>query len=131
MAYVGNWGPFIRFETGSRKVLTFEGLKREISVRTSTHAMVNGGEKLEFNGPKLQTVSFSMTLNAMLGVKPRLVEERLIFYMKHGAVAPLVIGGRIILKRALITKLSESYDILMKRGEVAKMTVNVTMSEYN
>jgi len=67
----------------------------------------------------------------MLGVRPRIIEARLIRYMNQGVVAPLVIGGRIILRQALITKMSESYDVVMKRGEVAKMTINVTMLEYN
>lgn len=131
MAKIGNWGSYIRFETSNRKVLTFDGFKRELSVRTSKHSLVNGGEKLEFGGRALQTVSFSMTLNAMLGVRPRIIETRLIRYMNQGMVAPLVIGGRIILRQAIITKMSESYDIVMRRGEVAKMTINVTMSEYN
>ena len=80
MAKIGNWGSYIRFETSNRKVLTFDGFKRELSVRTSKHSLVNGGE---------------------------------------------------ILRQAIITKMSESYDIVMRRGEVAKMTINVTMSEYN
>ncbi|MEY8396189.1 phage tail protein [Lachnospiraceae bacterium 45-P1] len=131
MAKIGNWGAYIRFETSSRKVLTFDGFKRELSIRTAKHSLVNGGEKLEFVGKALQTASFSMTLNAMLGVRPRIIEARLIRYMNQGVVAPLVIGGRIILRQALITKMSESYDVVMKRGEVAKMTINVTMLEYN
>lgn len=131
MAKIGNWGTYVRFETGRNRTLTFDGFKREIGVRTSKHALINGEEKLEFNGTELQTVSFSMTLNAMLGVRPRLVEAKLIECMKKGIAAPLVVGNRIILRKAIITKLSESYDIVMKRGEVAMMTINVTMSEYN
>ena len=131
MAKIGNWGTYIKFETSSRRILNFDGFKRELNIRTSKHAMVHGTPKLEFHGWDLQSVSFSMTLNAMLGVKPRLVEEKLIQYAKQGVVAPLVIGSRVILPRAMITRLSESYDIVMKRGEIAQMTIQVTMTEYN
>ena len=130
MAAIGNWGRYIKFETNSSTVLTLDKFKREISVRTSKHTMIDGKTKLEFNGTDLQTVSFAMTLNAMLGVRPRLVEAKMINCMRQGVVAPLVIGGRVILQNALITKMSESYDVIIKKGAVAKMTINVTMSEY-
>ena len=72
-----------------------------------------------------------MELNALLGVRPRKQEEKLYRQMNAGVIAPLVIGGRRILSKAMITSISSAYDIVLKRGEVFSMTINVTMTEYN
>lgn len=130
MAKIGNWGSGIKFQTSDRRILTFTNMKRKASVRTAKHNMVNGRPKLEFIGPDLQTVTFTMELNASLGVRPRKIEENLIKKMNIGYVAPLVIGGRKILSRAMITNISSSYEYVMRKGEIFSMAVDVTMTEY-
>ncbi len=71
-----------------------------------------------------------MELNALLGVRPQKVEEKLIKKMNAGYVAPLVIGGKKILSRAMVTSISSAYGVVLRRGEVFSMTLDVTMTEY-
>ena len=122
MAKVGNWGSGIRFQTSDSRILTFMDMKRKASVRTAKHNIIHGKPKLEFLGPDLQTVTFKMELNALLGIRPRKEEEKL--------TAPLVIGGRKILGKAMITSLGSSYEHVLRKGEVFSMSIDVTMTEY-
>ena len=114
MAKVGNWGSGIRFQTSDSRILTFMDMKRKASVRTAKHNIIYGKPKLEFLGPDLQTVTFKMELNALLGIRPR--KE--------------VIGGRKILGKAMITSLGSSYEHVLRKGEVFSMSIDVTMTEY-
>lgn len=131
MAKIGNWGSYLKFRTNDDTVMTFKDMTRKGTIRTAKHNLINGKPQLEFIGPDLQTVTFKMELSALLGVRPRKQEEKLYRKMNVGAVAPLVIGGKKILSRAMITSISSAYDIVMQRGEILSMTLNVTMTEYH
>lgn len=131
MAKIGNWGKYIKFQVSDDMVLTFTDMSRKGTVRTSKHSLINGKPQLEFIGPDLQTVTFKMELNALLGVRPRKQEEKLYRQMNAGVIAPLVIGGKRILSRAMITSISSAYNIVLKKGEIFSMTINITMTEYH
>ena len=130
MAKIGNWGNGIKFQTSDSRILTFTDFKRKVSVRTNKHNMIHGKPKLEFLGADLQTVTFRIEINALLGVRPRKTEEKLIQKMNSGYVAPLVIGGKKILGRAMVTSISSAYGVVLRKGEVFSMTLDVTMTEY-
>ena len=83
---------------------------------------------MEYLGKDLESITFTIELNAMLGVKPYKEEQRLI--RKVGYVAPLVIGGKKICSKAMLTGLSDAYGIILKRGEIFSMKIDVTMTEY-
>lgn len=129
MAKIGNWGSYIKFQTSDDKVLTFNGFKRKVSARTAKHSIINTRPKLEYLGPDLQSITFRIELNAMLGVRPRKIEEKLI--KKIGYVAPLVIGGKNVCSKAMLTGLSDAYNIILRKGEVLSMSIDITMTEYN
>lgn len=129
MAKIGNWGRYIKFETSDDKILTFDGFKRKISARTAKHNIINARPKLEYLGRDLQSITFRIELNAMLGVRPRKLEEKLV--KKIGYIAPLVIGGKKICSKAMLTGLSNAYNIVLQGGEVLSMSIDVTMTEYN
>ncbi|MCI8950032.1 MAG: phage tail protein [Lachnospiraceae bacterium] len=131
MAKIGNWGSYIRFQTSDSRILNFDGFKRKSSVRVSKHNLIGKMPRLEFLGPDLQTVTFRMELNALNGVRPRKQEEKLLKWMNEGCVAPLVIGGKKICGQAMITAMSDAYNIVLKKGQVLSMTIDVTMTEYN
>lgn len=130
MAKLGNWGTGIKFQTSDSRILTFTDLKRKASARTNKHSIIHGKPRLEFLGADLQTVTFRMELNALLGIRPRKTEENLIRKMNSGYVAPLVIGGKKILSRAMVTSVSSAYGVVLRKGEVLSMAVDVTMTEY-
>lgn len=129
MAKIGNWGSYLKFSTSSKKALTFRDLTRKGSCRTSKHNVIDGKPKVEKLGKELDRITMTIELNASLGVKPRKAEESL--WKKIGAVAPLVIGGKKICSRAMLVSLSDSYNIILKRGEVYSITIDATFEEYN
>lgn len=129
MAKIGNWGSTIKFNVNSDKVLTFKNLKRKGSYRRVKHNIIDGKPKVEGLGRDLDSITLTIELNASLGVKPRKMEEKL--WKKIGHIAPLVIGGKKICSRAQLISLSDSYDIVFKRGEVFAITMDATFEEYN
>ena len=82
-------------------------------------------------GPDLETVTFTIELNALLCRRPKKVEEALLIRARQGSHYPLVVGGKRILNQAIITSMSSSYDVVLKKGEIYSMKIDVTMTEYN
>lgn len=130
MAKIGNWGRYVKFSTSENKILNFENMQRKISIRTAKHNLINRKPRLEFVGADLDEVHFTMNIDASLCHKPKNVEQRLIRAALTGRVAPLVIGGRRILRQGIITQLTSAYNIVLKRGEIYSMSIDVTMTEY-
>ena len=128
MAKIGNWGSYLKFSTNDNRILTFTDFRRKISARTAKHSIIGTKPRLEYLGKDLESITFTIELNAMLGVKPYKEEQRLI--RKVGYVAPLVIGGKKICSKAMLTGLSDAYGIILKRGEIFSMKIDVNMTEY-
>ncbi len=128
MAKIGNWGSYLKFQTDDSKVLTFDGFNRKASARVSKHNIISGKPVLEYLGPDLQSITFRIELNAMLGVRPRKEEEKLL--KRIGYVAPLVIGGKKICSRAMLTGVGSAYDIVLMKGEVLSISLDITLTEY-
>ena len=129
---VGNWGSGIKFHTSDDRILTFKNMKHSFSANFQKHKVMGGKKpKVEFTGPDLDTVTFTIELNALLCHQPKAVEEKLLKRASKGQYYPLVVGGKRILKKAMITKMSAGYDIVLKKGEIYSMKIDVTMMEYN
>ena len=128
MAKIGNWGSYLKFSTNDNRILTFTDFRRKISARTAKHSIIGTKPRLEYLGKDLESITFTIELNAMLGVKPYKEEQRLM--RQVGYVAPLVIGGKKICSKAMLTGLSDAYGIILKRGEIFSMKIDVTMTEY-
>lgn len=129
MAKIGNWGNYLKFSVSEDQVLTFTNFKRKTKVRTSVHNMAGGKPKLEYLGKDLDDITLSVYLDASLGVRPRKTEEKLL--KKLGAVAPLVIGGKKVCGRAMLVSISSAYDVVLRRGEIYSMKMDLTFKEYN
>ena len=85
----------------------------------------------EFNGPDLQTVSFDITLDASLGVKPRYLLGVLERMVETGEVNTLVIGKKKVGKNKwVITKSSEAWEVVLRGGELYRASVSLTLQEY-
>lgn len=129
---IGNWGTKIKFRTSDSRILTFKGMKHSLSVQTQKHKVIGGVKpRIEFLGPDAETVTFTMELNALLCKHPRKMEEKLFAAARSGNAYPLVIGGKRILKSAMITNISASYDVVLKKGAIYSMKIDVTLMEYN
>jgi hypothetical protein len=127
MATIGNWGDIVKFQTSDRRILTLDKLKYSTAVRVQKHNLINGWPIVEFVGPDLQETTFTIELNALLGVRPREIEDKLWYSMIDGIAAPLVLGGRNVCARAMLTKMSASYNVILKRGEIFSETIDLSM----
>lgn len=127
MAKIGNWGRYLKFQTDDSRILNFDGFRRKVSARVGKHNLISRRPVLEYLGPDLQSITFKVELNAMVGVRPRKEEEKLL--KKIGYVAPLVIGGKKICSRAMLTGVGSAYNIVLGKGEVLSISLDVTMTE--
>ena len=121
----------LRFRVNDNRVFTFQNLKREISASWSTMERIGQKPLSEFNGPDLQTISFDITLDASLGVKPRYLLEVLERMVETGEVNTLVIGKKKVGKNKwVITKSSEAWEVVLRGGELYRASVSLTLQEY-
>ena len=127
MATIGNWGSIVKFQTSDKRILTPDKMKYSFAARINKHNVINGYPIVEFVGPDLQTTTFTIELNALLGVRPKVIEDKLWYSLAEGVVAPLVIGGRNICSKAMLTNMGAAYNIILKRGEIMSMTIDLTM----
>lgn len=131
MAKIGQWGQFLTFRVSSRKTLTFQDMQRSADVEIQEHSVIVGKPKVQFVAPNLEEVSFTMEINALQYRKPARVISTLISAMHSGVYAPLVIGGRVILQKAILKKVDTDYETVISKGKILAVKVNVTMKEYN
>lgn len=131
MAQVGSWGSYLTFRVSRKKMVTFQSMQHSAGVEVQEHSTIVGKPKLQFVAPALEEVSFTMELDAMHCKKPATVMNQLLQAMQSGVYAPLVIGGRVILQRAIITKVDTDLKTIISRGKIYGIGINVTMKEYN
>ena len=130
MAKIGNWGTHLKFETSDKRILTFNGFKRDMGIRTAMHTPIGGNPLIEILGNNLQTITFTITVRATRGISPKKIERKLLSCMYSGVIAPLVIGRRNICSKAMITAVSESFGVVLKKGELCTAQFDITMTEY-
>ncbi len=128
---IGTLGKHIVFEVSDEKVLTFQGMTREVAGRWADHEVLGVKPKPEFLGPGKQTITLPITLSATLGVRPRAVLEAIERMVESGMAEYLVIGSRPVGTHPFcLTASSETWDRLYRRGELARATVSITLEEY-
>lgn len=128
---IGSLGSLITFETSDSRILTFMDLQREDSARWTTHYLIGKRPVKEFVGPDLQKVTFTITLDACHGVKPRKTMRSIRNALKKGKAYYLVIGSSSIsANKMVITGVSESWDRIYNKGELVRSKVDLTLEEY-
>ena len=76
MAKIGSFGNLV-FSVSDRTVKTFDGMSWDFSADYATHDRHIKADLLEYMGPGIEGISFSMVLSAFLGVNPRSESTRL------------------------------------------------------
>lgn len=127
---IGSYGG-IYFETSDSRILTPQKLKQKVSGQWSEHKLIGAKSKKEFNGADLRQITFTITFDIMLGVRPRQMLETLEWMIEEGMADYMVIGNKAMgQNKFVITNASEAWDTIYNGGELAKATVDVTMEEY-
>lgn len=128
---IGSLGKLITFETSDKKILTFKDFKREKAGRWGVHNRIGKKPKQQFLGPGLDKVTFTITLSAQHGVKPRTTLDNIGKYVDNGTPAKLVIGTKQVGKNKFImSQTSEAWDMIWNKGELVKATLDITLEEY-
>lgn len=128
---IGSWGRDIVFTVSSRKVLTFENLKRTVSNRWASHTPIYGKPKKEFQGPDLDQVTLTISLNALLGIKVEKELKKIESAVRTGKANYLVIGGkRVGTGKYVITNISETWETFLKKGRPMQIDLNISFTEY-
>ena len=83
---IGSWGPGLVFSVSDKKVLTFNDMSRTVASEWATHSRIGLKDQVEYLRPALQKLTFTMELNALLGVRPRAMLDRLCEYAETGRV---------------------------------------------
>lgn len=131
MAQIGNLGKLIVFEVSSDKVLTFSKLQQEVKGRWTQHSSIKKKPVQEFLGPDLRTISLQIRLSAMLGVKPRATLKKIENAVEKGKAYTFVLNGEKIGKyQWVITSMSESWDVVMVKGELLSCSLSLQLAEY-
>ena len=131
MSVIGNWGSAIQFEVSADKELTFKSMNRSVSGRWKDHEIIGQKPLSEFAGASLSDVSLSCVFNAMRGVNPREMIEKLEAAVESGQVEHLYIGGKKIgTGKMKLASMSEAWDVVDEKGVLIKATVSLSFSEY-
>lgn len=128
---IGHIGKTVVFETSDAKILNFKKMQRTVKGRWASHSRVGKKPKKQFLGPDADQLTFTITLNAEHGVKPRKTVENIEKLIRTGKPQTVVIGNRKVgTGKYVITEISESWDTILNQGEVLKITCDITLEEY-
>ena len=128
---IGHIGKTVVFETSDRKILNFTKMQRTVKGRWASHSRIGKKPKKQFLGPDADQLTFSITLNAEHGVRPRKTIENIEKLIRTGKPQTVVIGSKKVgSNKYAITEISESWETILNKGEVVKITCDITQEEY-
>lgn len=128
---IGHIGKTVVFETSDVKILNFRKMQRTVKGRWDSHSRVGKKPKKQFLGPDADQLTFTLTLNAEHGVKPRKTVENIEKLIQTGKPQTVVIGSKKVgSNKYVITEISENWETILNRGEVVKIICDITLEEY-
>jgi hypothetical protein len=127
---IGSFGDVI-FEVSTRRVRTFDNFARGGSGRWAEHEIINQKPVPEFTGPGLEEISFSVRLDANMGVNPESELKKLREMRDTGKVADLIIGGEPISESMwVLESLREQHKVFSGNGRIIIATAELSLKEY-
>lgn len=127
---IGSFGDVI-FEVSANKIRTFDRFSRSSSGRWAEHEIIEGKPPLEFKGPGLDTINFTMRFDANFGVNPRGEMDKLLIMSRDGQAETLIIGGKALgVDKWVITDVRQNWQTVDNKGNVIVSTVDVALKEY-
>lgn len=127
---MGSWGPYV-FQVSDKSMFALRDITRTAGSNWSTHSIINGKPKVQYQAPTLRTASGAVTLRADYGVKPRTQLEKMANAAEGSAAYPLIIGGRPLSKNPMrLTGISETWNTIYNGGELFSADVSLTFEEY-
>jgi hypothetical protein len=125
---IGYLGEIV-FETSSEKARTFFNLSRKTSGRWEAHNLHGRKPELEFSGPDLTVIDFSMRLDMALGINPAEEISEIRTAIEDGAVLPLVMAGDYI-GDFVIEDMNETWSYVDNQGNLLVAEIKLKIKEY-
>ena len=127
---IGTLGEVV-FEVSASKVKTFDGMKRSGTGRWATHDIIGQKPVMEYLGPGIEQISFTMRLDVFLGVNPS--EELAVLRQMRdtGEAVSFVLEGQPVTDNLwVIESLSEDYPAIDNAGRILVANVDINLKEY-
>lgn len=116
------------FQVSTSRVFTFRGFARSGAPRLEEHNVIGRKPTLEYVGPGLDQITFSIRLDRFLGVSPEDEMEKIREAMTTGQILPLIIGGKYQ-GRWTITGADETHSRHDGSGRILVAEVSITLRE--
>ena len=130
MARIGSFGDLV-FSVSDKTVRTFDSMSWDFSADYATHDRHIKADLLEYIGPSIETISFSMVFSVFLGVNPLKEIRRLRNMVQSGYAQRLVIGGKVYGSyKWVMQKGTVDLRRFDRQGELWAATAKVTLKEY-
>lgn len=130
MGLIGYFGKN-RFEVSDRSALPLENFQRSAAARFETLERIGLKPLTEFIAPGLDTVSFTIKPNVVLGAKPRQTLDHWNQLANAGNPDVLVIGNKVLgTDKWVVKSASEAWENIDGQGRVLNGTINLTFEEY-
>ena len=121
----------ILFKVSIKNVNTFQDFSRSSSGRWAIHEVHMQKPKGEFLGPDLDSISFTMHFDVLLGRNPSYDMEKLMQYSRTGEPLLLVIGGDAMgYYRWVVESVDQEYTKVDNHGNVLQGKADVKLKEY-
>lgn len=120
-----------RFEVSDSRAMPISGFQRKTAGRYNEFDRIGKKPLTDFTGPGLDAVSFSVKLNASLGVEPRDVMDHWSNLADAGTVNVLVFGGKVLGANLWQLKsVGQSWGTVNGSGRVLSATMDLEFEEY-
>lgn len=127
---IGSYGDVV-FEVSDKKVLTFDGFQRTNEPRWKEHSVIGQKPILEFEGPGVDPITFTILLRAELGVNPEEQMAKLRKFARWGQKALFIRGNKPISTNYwVIKKVSETHKNIDNQGNVMTIEAQLDLLEY-
>lgn len=114
-----------------RKILSPSDINQEISGEWADHSIIGGKAKSEFLGPGLRSLTFQIVVDVQLGYKPHAILKKINLFVEKGKVDIFVLGThKIGTGKWKMEKASQAFNLIYNEGQLARATIDVTLSEY-
>lgn len=127
---IGFFGEIV-FETSDKRILNFADFTRNTASRWHKHETQGQKPVTEFLGPDLDTITFTINLNGLHGVKPLEEMNKWLRYARNGYAEVLVIGTHALgVDKWIVKSVSQVWNTVWNKGELLSGNVDITLEEY-
>ncbi len=127
---IASYGGLI-FLVNPKKIFPLQNMKQEVSGEWGSHDVIGKKAKAEFLGPGIRQMTFDVTIDATLGIKPHSVIKKMNKMAEEGKVSNFMLGTHKIGKgKWKMEKVSQDFSLIYSGGELVRAKGSVTLSEY-